>query len=86
MIVPFYNSVLNVALVLPLLTLYSSKVVLLVECYSNHVGIRAMTRSTSMVRLDATVDISPATLIPPSEINTDETASLFEERIQKTYG
>lgn len=86
MIVPFYNAVLNAALVLPLLTLYSSKVVLLVECFSNHVGVSAMKRSTSMVRLAATVDSPPATLIPPSEINTDETASLFEERIQKTYG
>jgi hypothetical protein len=39
-----------------------------------------------MVRLATTAGIPSTSLIPPSEINTDETASLFEERIQKTYG
>ncbi len=79
----FSYSFQRAALVLPLLVLYSSNVVLLVESFSNNFGV---TSKTSLSLRSTTVGIPSTTLIPPSEINTDETAALFEERVQKTYG
>jgi acetylornithine aminotransferase len=62
-----------------------------VECFSNaggtkrSIAVRATTLGapTSASTSDGSFNKK---LVPPSEINTDETATLFDERVQKTYG
>ena len=48
----------------------------------------AALRSTTLgaPSTSSTSSESPGKLVPPPEINPNDTAALFEERIQKTYG
>jgi len=66
----------------------SSNVESFVPRVAAHRKASAALRSTTLgaPSTSSTSSDSPGRLVPPSEINPNDTAALFEERIQKTYG